>query len=265
MTGGVRRFVYHCQACQQAKATPHQTSRKDNHLWAGRPWQIVGVDLCGPFPETTKGNTQILVLVDHFTRWCDAIPIPDGQAKTVAQVLDERVFAYFGVPETIHSDQGVQFQSQLFQECCLLWGCQKIKTAPYHPQGNSVVERLNRTLGNSLRALLVGLEHKDWDELVPQIMRTIRATPHRITAETPNYLMLGRETKLPKDLLIPQAESPDMAVDEYALKLQRSLEVVGDRLRNLQQSSPRADQSEEPSRFQIGDKVWLKSFYKGQG
>ena len=89
------------------------------------------------------------------------------------------------------------------------------------------------------------------------------ATPHRITPETPNYLMLGRETKLlPRDLLIPQAESPDMAVDVYALKLQRSLEVVGDMFRNPQQLPPRADQSEEPSRFQIGDEVWLKSFYK---
>ena len=185
MTGDIRRLIANCTNCQQAKVGKHRHFHPNNHLNAGRPWQIVAVDLCGPFPETTRGNTQILVLADHFTRWYDAIPIADGRACTVAKVLDERVFSYFGIPETLHSDQGAQFQSQLLKECCRLWNCEKTKSAPYHPQGNSIVERLNRTLGNSLRALLSGVEHQDWDELLPQIMRTIRATPHRITGESP--------------------------------------------------------------------------------
>ena len=61
--------------------------------------------------------------------------------------------------------------------------------------------------------------------------------------------MLGQETKLHKDLLIPQVESANIAVDEYNFKLQRSLEVIGNMLRNLQQLPPRADQLEEPSQF----------------
>jgi len=81
---------------------------------------MLAIDLCGPFLETNQGNTHILVLADHFTRWYDAIPIKDGTATTVAQVLDEGVFSYFGVPECIHSDQGKPFTSQIFQECCLL-------------------------------------------------------------------------------------------------------------------------------------------------
>lgn len=81
-----------------------------------------------------------------------------------------------------------------------------------------MVERLSRTLGNSLRSLLVGAEYKEWDLLLPHIMRAIRATPRRITGETPNYLIIGRETMLLKDLLLPRSSKLDVPLEEYALQ-----------------------------------------------
>jgi len=72
-------------------------------------WQVVAVDLVGPMPLTHRGNSWILVLTDHFTRWADALAIPDASAPTVARVLDQHVFCYFGLPEQIHSDQDAQF------------------------------------------------------------------------------------------------------------------------------------------------------------
>jgi len=266
MTSHVRRWVSICQHCQRAKPAIHHQYRKTNKLTAGRPWQIVAVDLCGPLPETTRGNTQILVLADHFTRWYDAIPIPNGHADTVATALDERIFSYFGIPEVIHTDQGAQFESDLFTRCCEMWKCKKTRTAPYHPQGNSIVERLNKTIGNSLRAMLAESEHQEWDELIPQIMRTVRATPHRSTSETPNYLMLGRETRLPHDLLVDiSPEDKESSEEEYVAQLQKRLQTAYERIRAHQKGTPRTDSSEEESRFKEGDEVWLKSYFKGKG
>ena len=259
----VRQVVRQCTACQQAKAAPAPGPRQ-NHLYAGRPWQVLAIDLCGPFPETEAGNTEILVVADHFTRWYDAIPIPDGRASTVARVLDERVFAYFGIPERVHSDQGAQFQSELFQACCQLWGCTKTQTAPYRPQGNSVVERLNRTLGNSLRALLLDYQHKEWDRLLPQIMRTVRATPHRITGETANYMMLGRETRLPPDIHHPVSPL-EYTEDAYIQELQERLQEAGEKLRQQQTAKLRTEDHEDPPQYAPGDLVWLKSYFKGRG
>lgn len=91
-----------------------------NPLQAGRPWQVALINFCGPLPEAERGNTQILVPADHFTRWYDAIPIPNGFAATVARILDEQIFSYYGIPEQIHSDQGRQFESNLLRECCRL-------------------------------------------------------------------------------------------------------------------------------------------------
>ena len=130
---------------------------------------------------------MILVISDHFTRWKDAIASPDRTAETIAQVLDERVFTYFGLPEHIHSDRGTQFESKLVQELCTVWRVNKSKTTAYHPQGNSMVERGNRDLGDFLRALLLKRDESDWDLLLPQLMRSIRATPHGLSKETPNY------------------------------------------------------------------------------
>ncbi|XP_067949612.1 uncharacterized protein [Watersipora subatra] len=61
----------------------------------------------------TKGEQWILVLTDHFTRWQDALTLPDATAPVVANALDEGVFCYLGLPEQIHTDQGAQFESQL--------------------------------------------------------------------------------------------------------------------------------------------------------
>ena len=122
MTRDVRKIIQTCEKCQAGKTGGTQASTSRQRLHAGRPWQQVAIDLVGPFPETQRGNKWILVLTDHFTRWQDALPLADATAPSVATILDERVFCYLGLPEEIHSDQGVQFESTLMHELCALWG-----------------------------------------------------------------------------------------------------------------------------------------------
>ena len=85
----------------------------------------MAVDLVGPRPETWARNRWILILMERFTRWQDAISIPDTTATGVAATLDQRVFCYLGLPEQLHSDQGAQFESQLMEELCALWRMDK--------------------------------------------------------------------------------------------------------------------------------------------
>ena len=139
MTSLIRRIIRSCEVCQTAKHGGAKAAQGKQRLYAGRPWQKVAVDLVGPMPETTKGNSWILVLVDHFTRWQDALAIPDATAPVVAAILDERVFCYLGLPEQIHTDQGAQFESQLMTELCQLWG-EAIPPVP-EPQMTAKVNR----------------------------------------------------------------------------------------------------------------------------
>jgi len=169
-------------------------------------------------PPTPRGNSWFLVLTDHFTRWADALAISDASATTVAQVLDQHVFCYFGLPEQIHSDQGAQFQSQLTSDFCRLWGVNQSRTTPYYPQGNGVVEHNNQMLGDALWSLLLKRSQEEWDTVLPQVLRAYRSTPHISTGETPSLLVLGRETRVPDHLTCHVAEQ-DYSVHKYAGKL----------------------------------------------
>ena len=110
----------------------------------------VAMDILGPLPETDAGNKYILVVGDYFTKWKEAYPMRDMEATTVARLLVNEFFCRFGLPDTLHTDQGRNFESSLIKEICSLLGIHKTRTTPYHPQSDGLVERFNRTLLNML-------------------------------------------------------------------------------------------------------------------
>ena len=131
------------------------------------------------------------------------------EAVTVARILVDEVITRFGIPERIHSDQGAQFESNLFSELCKLLQIEKTRTTPYHPQSDGMVERFNRTLTKMI-SMFVDDNHRNWDEQIPYVMMAYRATEHETTGMSPNMLMLGRETSTPLDIMfeMPPAIKP---------------------------------------------------------
>ena len=93
--------------------------------------QTLAIDLVGPFVTTPRNNKMVLVIADHFTRWRDAIAIPDGTAESVATALESLPFNYFGLPETVHMERGAQFESELMKELYSIWGVNKTRTAQH--------------------------------------------------------------------------------------------------------------------------------------
>ena len=264
VTAHVRRVVRSCEVCQVAKTSRKSTSKEVQRLYSGRPWQKVAIDMVGPLPATQLGNQWILVLTDHFSRWQDALPLPDATAATVAEALDHRIFAYIGLPESIHSDQGSQFQSSLMTELCKLWNVEKSRSTPYHPEGNGIVERGNRTMGDSLRSLLVDSGEDQWDRLLPHIMRVFRATPHSTTGESPNFMMFGRELRLPDQLIHEAPRTANQSPAKYVIEMERILQLAHELVRS-EQRRIRTEDSEEPPLFKIGDNVLLLSKRKKKG
>lgn len=80
------------------------------------------VDLVGTLPLTAGRNRWVFVLTDLFTRWQEALAIPDAKAPIMATVLEEQVFCYLGIPEIIYSNQGTQFELTLLESLCAQWG-----------------------------------------------------------------------------------------------------------------------------------------------
>ena len=117
-------------------------------LEVSEPFTFWALDYMGPLPEGSRGNKDILVLMDHFTKWCEAFTTSDKKSATVAKILVNRVFSRFGPPVVLHSDQEANFESTIMHEVCNIMGITKSITTAYHVQ----VERQNRTLQGILAA-----------------------------------------------------------------------------------------------------------------
>lgn len=135
----------------------HQKSK------ASKPLDRLHVDILGPFPVSSSGNKYILVIGDQFTRWVEAFPVPDQCAETTANRVVYDFIARFSAPLELHTDQGRNFESFLFQNVCKLLQISKTRTTPYHPASNRQVERFSLTLLQMIRCY-VDQNQRNWDE-----------------------------------------------------------------------------------------------------
>ncbi|PIK59483.1 Retrovirus-related Pol polyprotein from transposon [Apostichopus japonicus] len=152
------------------------------------PMERVAMDILGPLPVT---DTGIYLCVGLLTKWTEAYAIPNQEAVTVARVFVEQFVLRFGVPLQLHTDQGRNFESNLFKELAQLLGIDKTRTTAFHPQSDGMVERFNRTLEAMLSAV-VSENQRDWDEWLPHVTMAYRSSVHETTGETPSVMMLGR-------------------------------------------------------------------------
>ncbi|KRZ48421.1 Pol polyprotein [Trichinella nativa] len=116
----------------------------------------------------------------------------DQTATTVARKLTA-VFCRFGIPETLHSDQGATFESETLRLLLNNFGIKKTRTTPYHPQSDGLVERANRTLLQLFRTYMV--KDADWEDHLPLMLYPYRTAKHASTGASPFTLMFGREAK----------------------------------------------------------------------
>jgi len=132
----------------------------------GEVWDRVSIDITGQYPSSSRSNRFILTLVDHFSKWAEAIPLRNHTAPTVARALMVHVFSRFGAPRQLLSDRGSEYESQLFSQLMQWMEIDKLRTTAFKPSTNGVVERFHRTL-NSMLGKVVNESQRDWDEGLP--------------------------------------------------------------------------------------------------
>ena len=214
----------------------------------------MAVDLMGPLPKTENGNLYIAVVVDYFTKWAEAFALPNKQSQTVAEALVTGVICRLGAPHRLHSDQGGEFESNLWTEVCELLDVEKTRTSPYRPQSDRLVERLNRTIKKMLK-VFVNDNRDDWDDHLPYIMMAYRATP-------PNLLMYGCEVNLPVEVMAPPPLSqaftcPNEYVEWVRAVLEQAFQFARHHLAASAERQKRCyDNRSNPRNFQAGHWVW---------
>lgn len=188
----VRKWAQSCISCQQNKVTRHTKSPIGDFKQPDDRFKVVHVDIIGPL-SPSDGNMYCLTCIDRLSSWMEIIPMPNITAESVASSFYNNWITRFGVPEIIVTDQGKQFESELFRSLAMLCGAKVQHTTSYHPQANGKIERLHRTLKAAIRA------HKNprWTESLPTVLLGLRAAIREDSGYSLAEMVYGTTIRLP--------------------------------------------------------------------
>lgn len=189
----VKEYVKKCETCLKSKPTTKAPVGVMGKMKVStRPWQMISMDLMGPFVRSTKGNQFLLVVCDHFTKMPVLIPLRNAKANKVCEIVENEIFWEHGIPKTIIIDNGKQFNCKLFKKMAESHGVNNIFfNCYYHPQNNPT-ERENKVIGAAIRSYISD-NHKYWDKHIKEIQVALRTATNAVTGYTPFFLDRGRE------------------------------------------------------------------------
>ena len=257
-------WIKTCPICLSTKRK-HPTKLKIpmGTIQASKTWELLSIDLWEAGVMSDRGHRYVLTVIDGFSKFALAIPIKNKKAETIASKLYRHVFAPFGYPDRLHSDNGLEFCNQILNALCAKLNIKKCHTTAYHPQGNAFAERIHQYFRNALAAF-VGRDQRDWDLLIPGLIQVYQTAIHSaLGGFSPAQVMFGRRMNDPntpqRDIKIT-SEIPN--IPSYVAKLTLALDRVQvevtklikeKNFKNIQPSLGKLTLS-----YDVGDKVGLE-------
>ena len=197
----IKLWTQACIACQKAKVTRHTRTQLEKFDSAGR-FDHIHIDFVGPL-QIAQGCRYVLTIIDRATHWLEAVPLPDQTAETTAKALYENWITRYGCPERITSDQGANFESNLFRQLTQVLGIKKLRTTSFHPIANGILERAHRTLK---AAIMARQNSVNWIDEMPTVLLGMRAAVRQDTGTSAAELTFGRTLRLPGEFIAPTEE-----------------------------------------------------------
>ena len=234
ITESIEQMIQRCEECQKHHREEPATPLQPLEVTAG-PWQRVHIDFAGPFQ-----NRMWLILVDSYSKWPEVVPMQSTTAKRTIEEL-RQIFARFGLPNKIVSDNGPQFVSEEFREFVDSNGIKHVRVAPYHPKSNGQAERFVQTFKAAMRKM--ANEEGDVNQKLSNFLLTYRKTPQSTTQEAPAMLLMKRIPCSRIDLLRPNV----------AQKIREKQEV----------QKKHHDKHTKAKEFSVSEPVWVRD-YRGQ-
>ncbi|UYV81732.1 hypothetical protein LAZ67_20002148, partial [Cordylochernes scorpioides] len=228
----VRRHVAMCLECLFNKVPSGKQQGFLHPIKSGkRPFSIVHMDHVGPFVRSTKGNQELLVIVDNLTRFVRLSPVRNTSTQNVLKVIKSFVND-FGLPDKIISDRGSCFTSRQFEEFCRGNGIHHTLNSTKHPQGNGMVERVNRTVLSTIATSIEDPRRKDWDLKIKEVERDLNNAVNKTTNKTPFETLHGYSPRFHDGILrladedVDPWTEPDRIQDSVRTQIENKQEIM---------------------------------------
>lgn len=262
----VEVVVKQCTLCTRVKSTIPRPVTVRKFQLPKQPWERVHIDHLGPLPQTSDGNKYIFVLTDALTRYSVIIACRDRTAETVVWKL-RKIFAQFGIPTTLVSDNASEFIGTQMSTLCEALGVDKVNITAMHPAANGLVERVNRKIVDLLRLYANDMVKLDWDRYLPEFSLAINASYNATLGDTPFFALFHRDPKLPTEL----AAGPDRVdytsyFDYHFDATKKASEIhhyIRDVLaREVDKYTAKANKNRSSRAFLPGDRAFIKRVKK---
>ncbi len=247
LSSDVTAWAHGCLACQRGEINRH--TRLVPLPIPIPQWRFshLHVDLVGPLQYSNKHN-YIFTIIDRTSKWMEAIPLSETSTAACTKALTFTWISHFGVPETITSDRGPQFTSNLWFQLCEILNISHKQTTAYPPELNSAVKRLHHCLKDALRACAAAAT---WSEELPFVLLGLRAQPREDTGLSRAEAVFSAQIVLPNEFL----QNDELSVDTIVKKFAKTLHVSASSL--PRHSSSTELPSELPAELLSAPLVWV--------
>jgi transposase InsO family protein len=262
----INEWVNACEICSKVKANQPKSNGLLIPIVTSAPFEMIGIDILGPFKVSDEGYEYVLTCIDIYTSWVEAAPLRTITADEVCQEFFKLIISRHGCPTKVLTDQGKQFTSKIFNRICKQFNIKHLESSAYHHQTNGKVERFHKFIENSLTTIIKP-DQSNWSRLIDNCLFVYRTTLNRMLNESPYFLIYGRDPIMPQDLLINQdnrnrRKITSQDIDEFKVGMLKTIRQTYDKLnghKSMVQDKykSRYDRTHKEVKFKEGELVMV--------
>ena len=268
----VERVLSTCAVCDRVRSAFNVISPALHPLPVEGLFYRWGVDLCGPFTRSARGNTYVMVCIEHYSKLIELIPLPDKNSLTTSAAFRQHVLGRYGACAEVLTDNGREFEGA-FADMLRVALIDHRHTSPNHPQADGLAERAVQTTKRAVRKYVEADRRNDlWDNHLPYIMLGYNCSEQESTGVSPFYMMHAQQPTVPpairERLRGPAVEGVETDLDEILVRaeaVKRAGVMAGESLKIAQhRDTLRYDMIRSGvfrprrNRFEPGDYVYVR-------
>ena len=259
----VDNYISGCILCKRKKGQDPKIHGKLKLFPDLEPFSTCSIDIAGPFPTSYDNYKYVLSIIDRFSKYVEIEPLKGVSANEVADVFFNKYICSHGCPQKLLSDLGANFLSKLFSRLCERLKIKRLHTVAYKPSTNSNIERMHRTMSESI-SCFVNENKTDWTKYLYSFKFAYNTSYVNAIKSTPFEIVYGKKANFPYSILNKNNKNIDNDIQKYKMdhikKLKKVVKNVKSARRDYNKNMKKYhDRKHIDPKFKVGELVLVKS------